>query len=97
MTFGEIVRRMKTEILHATVEFVEQEFVTPLVISSGAISEITEARVEVTVEGEDAPVAVTEAHNAESRMAFGVPDRCRLGRWRIRRLRSGFACLVRSG
>lgn len=40
---------MKTEILSANVTFVEQPFIAPLIISSGAITEITEARAEVTV------------------------------------------------
>lgn len=40
---------IQTEILGAKVEFVEQPFISPLIISSGAITVITEARVEVSV------------------------------------------------
>ena len=40
---------MKTEIIDAKVSFVEQPFLTPLIISSGAITVITEARADVTV------------------------------------------------
>jgi L-alanine-DL-glutamate epimerase-like enolase superfamily enzyme len=40
---------MQTEILTARVEFIEQPFLTPLIISSGAITVITEARATVTV------------------------------------------------
>jgi len=41
---------MKTAILSARVEFLEQPFVKPLQISSGLITQATEARVEVEVE-----------------------------------------------
>ena len=40
---------MKTEILDAKVSFVNHPFLSPLIISSGAISELSEAQVEVTV------------------------------------------------
>ena len=40
---------MKTEILDAKVTFVNQPFLSPLILSSGAISELSEARAEVTV------------------------------------------------
>ncbi|MDY7009172.1 MAG: enolase C-terminal domain-like protein [Planctomycetota bacterium] len=40
---------MQTDILDAKVRFVSQHFVNPLVLSTGSISELTEARVEVTV------------------------------------------------
>ena len=44
---------MLTEIIDAKVKFIEQPFLTPLIISSGAITEITEARVEMTVRAND--------------------------------------------
>ncbi|MCD4823368.1 MAG: hypothetical protein K8S55_02070 [Phycisphaerae bacterium] len=40
---------MQTEILDAKVTFVEQPFVSPLILSSGAITVITEAQAEVTI------------------------------------------------
>ncbi len=40
---------MKTEILQASVEFIEQPFLKPLQISSGLITQATEARASVTV------------------------------------------------
>lgn len=40
---------MKAQILGSTVSFIEQTFRTPLQLSSGSISEITEARVTVRV------------------------------------------------
>lgn len=40
---------MNVEILDAKVEFKEQPFITPLIISSGAINDITEAIASVTV------------------------------------------------
>ena len=40
---------MKTKIIDAKVEFQHQPFLKPLRISSGAITEITEARAEVVV------------------------------------------------
>jgi len=40
---------MKAEILDASVQFYQRPFITPLVLSSGPITEITEARVAVTV------------------------------------------------
>jgi len=40
---------MKVEILNASVEFLQRPFVTPLVLSTGQITQITEARVVVTV------------------------------------------------
>jgi L-alanine-DL-glutamate epimerase-like enolase superfamily enzyme len=47
---------MKTKILDAQVEFFEQPFLRPLQISSGKITEITEARttVRISVEGKEA-------------------------------------------
>ena len=39
----------KTSVLAASVEFIEQPFLTPLQISSGLITKATEARVNVTV------------------------------------------------
>jgi L-alanine-DL-glutamate epimerase-like enolase superfamily enzyme len=41
--------KYSTEILEASVEFVHQPFIKPLILSSGSISEITEARAKVTV------------------------------------------------
>lgn len=41
---------MKTEILEASVAFIEQPFLKPLQLSSGLITQATEARVEVTVQ-----------------------------------------------
>jgi len=43
---------LQTTVLDAKVRFVNQSFLRPLIISSGAISEITEAIAEVTVEVE---------------------------------------------
>src|SRR5437773_5570578 len=40
---------MNAEILDASVEFIERPFITPLVLSSGTITRITEARAAVTV------------------------------------------------
>ena len=40
---------MQTEILDAKVTFVPQRFASPLIISSGEITMITEARAEVIV------------------------------------------------
>ncbi len=40
---------MDTQILESSVRFIEQPFIRPLLLSSGAISEITEARVSVRV------------------------------------------------
>ena len=47
---------MQTTVLDANVKFVNQAFLRPLIISSGAITEITEAVAEVTVrvEGQEA-------------------------------------------
>lgn len=41
--------RLQTRVLGANVRFVEQSFLRPLIISSGAITKITEAVAEVTV------------------------------------------------
>lgn len=41
---------MKTEILDASLVFIEQAFLKPLKLSSGLITQATEARVEVTVQ-----------------------------------------------
>src|SRR5438045_8581965 len=41
---------MKARILDASVEFFQRPFTTPLVLSSGPITQITEARVAVTVD-----------------------------------------------
>jgi L-alanine-DL-glutamate epimerase-like enolase superfamily enzyme len=47
---------LQTQVLDAKVRFVEQEFLRPLIISSGSITKITEAVAEVTVrvEGREA-------------------------------------------
>lgn len=42
-------KEMLTEIIDAKVEFIEQPFLTPLIISSGAITTLPEAVAEVTV------------------------------------------------
>ncbi len=40
---------MQTDILDASVTFISQPFISPLILSSGEISELTEARAEVVV------------------------------------------------
>ncbi len=47
---------MNVKIINAEVEFIEQPFIAPLIISSGAITEITEAvaTVQVEVDGKTA-------------------------------------------
>ncbi len=48
--FAEYRVNMNVKITNAEIEFIEQPFIAPLIISSGAITEITEAVARVTVD-----------------------------------------------